>query len=79
MEILKKLLPPEVSVARRRKVAFSVFGQCLFYRVAGEAVKFIVPDEERREQFKVEDIASHITDMVLSGIQHLSRFVAGGN
>jgi AcrR family transcriptional regulator len=69
MDVLAKLLPSDVSMVRRRKVAFSVFGQCLFYRVAGEAVKLLVSDEERQSHFGIEDIASHIADLILSSIQ----------
>ncbi len=70
VDLLGRLLPQGVSMARRRKVALSIVGQCMFYRVAAETVKLMVPDEEQHEHFSIEQIASHISELVMSGIQN---------
>jgi AcrR family transcriptional regulator len=70
MNILAQLLPAEVSRSRRRKIAFSVVGQCMFYRVAGDVVAMMVPEDELAQRFTVDQLGRHIADTVLLAVQH---------
>lgn len=61
MNILDAVVPAETSSHVRQQIGFSIVGQCLFYRVAGEVVGMIVEEEDLRDHFKVEQLAEHIT------------------
>lgn len=66
--ILDELLPVPVSPHVRQQLAFSVVGQCLFYRVAREAVAFLVPAEDREAHYSLDVLADHITSVTLGAI-----------
>lgn len=46
LSTLADLMPAGTSAATLRKSAFSIVGQCLFYRVAGDIAKMLTPPEE---------------------------------
>jgi AcrR family transcriptional regulator len=69
--ILAALLPEGTPEHVRRKIGFSVVGQCLFYRVAGDVVAMLVPCDELREHYDVEQLADHISQMTLSALEKL--------
>ncbi len=66
--ILDEFLPESAPAHQRRKIAFSIIGQCLYYRVADEVIGALVPEEERREHFQIEQLADHITHLCLSAL-----------
>jgi AcrR family transcriptional regulator len=70
MSILGQLLPSAVPLARRRKIAFSVVGQCMFYRVASDVVSMMVPADELRQQYTLEQLGHHIAETILAAIHH---------
>jgi AcrR family transcriptional regulator len=70
IDILGELLPVQVPLSRRRKIAFSVVGQCMFYRVAGDVVSLMVPEKELAQQFTVDQLGQHIADTVLLAVTH---------
>jgi AcrR family transcriptional regulator len=69
LEILAALLPEDTPEHVRRKIGFSIVGQCLFYRVAGHVVAMLVPGGEHREHYAVEQLADHISQMTLSALE----------
>ena len=66
--ILDEILPPDVSCHRRQQVAFSILGQCLLYRVAGEVVSLMVPEDELKSHYTVEELAEHIAEFSLAAL-----------
>ena len=67
--LLDSWLPPEMPDYRRRQVAFSVVGQCLHYRMAGEVIAMLTPEEDRRRYHSLDQLAFHITTLVLASLQ----------
>ena len=60
LDILRELLPDDVPEHVPYQVGFSVVGQCLFYRVAGDVVRFIVPPRTvRRALYRRATDRSH--------------------
>ncbi len=68
LDILRELLPDNVSEHVPYQVGFSIVGQCLFYRVAGDVVRFIVPAEQFGEHYGVEQLTDHIYRMSIAAL-----------
>jgi AcrR family transcriptional regulator len=66
--ILQEMLPADAPSHVRTKTAFSIIGQCLYYRVAAEVIGMIVPEEERTEHFQIDAIAEHIAGFTLRSL-----------
>jgi len=66
------LLPDSVTIEQLRKIGFSIVGQCLYYRIAGDVVDMMTPVNER-DQFSVEALAEHITSFTLASLQGICR------
>jgi AcrR family transcriptional regulator len=67
LSILDELLPPDVSLERRHLVAFSIVGQCLYYRVARPVVKLLVGEQEAAT-YTTEQLAEHIAEFSLAAL-----------
>ena len=72
LSILRELLPDSVTIEQLRKIGFSIVGQCLYYRIAGDVVDMMTPVNER-DQFSVEALAEHITSFTLASLQGICR------
>lgn len=70
LEILGEMLPAETPLPKRQQMAFSIVGQCLYYRVAGKIVSMLVgqPLFEPQSPFTVEQLADHISDFSLAAL-----------
>jgi AcrR family transcriptional regulator len=64
--ILDELLP-DVPEVKRRLTAFSIIGQCVFYRVATPIVQLLVGEDEYRS-YDPELLAEHIVQFTLAGL-----------
>jgi AcrR family transcriptional regulator len=64
--ILDELLP-DVPERKRRLTAFSIIGQCVFYRVATPIVQLLVGEDEYRS-YDPELLAEHIVQFTLAGL-----------
>jgi AcrR family transcriptional regulator len=67
-QIVTELIPPGSEPHVVQQIAFSIVGQCLFYRVAGEIVEFLIDDATRHEHYQIEQLADHITRMSLASL-----------
>ncbi len=65
--ILRELLPPDVSEERLALTAFSVVGQCLFYRVARPVVSMLLGDD-RADRLTMRLLGDHITGVMLAAL-----------
>ena len=77
LEILAALLPSDTPEHLRRKIGFSIVGQCLFYRVAGDVVEMLVPSDELDVHFTIEQLAEHVTRMTLLALERIPQTAAG--
>jgi hypothetical protein len=66
--ILRELFPPGVSDERLALTAFSVVGQCLFYRVARPVVSLLLGSDQSA-RLTTERLADHITGLMLAAIR----------
>ncbi len=68
MRIVDQLSPVPLQPDQRLKAGFSIIGQCLHYRFGSEVVALMVPAGMRPE-FGIEQLAHHITQFTLNGLQ----------
>ncbi|REJ95283.1 MAG: DUF1956 domain-containing protein [Planctomycetota bacterium] len=73
LSILTDLVPPETPAHRLEKIALSIIGQCMLYRVAREFVGILIPQERRDAEFRIDQIADHITEFSTAAIATMSR------
>lgn len=63
-EIVGSELPPE----KRLQLAFSIVGQCMYYRFAGDLTAVILEEEGFESGFAIDDLVEHVTDFSLSAL-----------
>jgi AcrR family transcriptional regulator len=73
LSIISELLPSDTPAHRRRQAAFSIIGQCLFYRIAGDIVDMMAAVDDEHH-FTIEQLADHITQFSLAAISNTSPF-----
>ncbi|HAY78274.1 MAG TPA: DUF1956 domain-containing protein [Planctomycetaceae bacterium] len=66
--IIAELVGESVPQHVRNQISFSVVGQCLHYRVAGDVVGMLVGEEELSQHYGLPTLADHITRMTLAAI-----------
>ncbi len=68
LEILDEIVPAATPPHQRQQLAFSIVGQCLFYRVAGGVVTMLVKPADVERHYDVEQLAQHIAWFTLSAL-----------
>lgn len=68
MGVIAEIMPAAASVTELQRAAFSVVGQCVFYRLASEIVELMVDTAERETQYAIPALAKHITRFSLTAI-----------
>ena len=63
MDILEEMTPPATPRHELWRIAFSVFGQCLFYDTHRRLVHLLVGDSP---EYQAERVANHVTRMCLA-------------
>jgi AcrR family transcriptional regulator len=66
--ILAEVLPAQTPRHRLQQIGFSIVGQCIYYRVAGDIVSLLVPEPQRGEHFSVPQLADHIVQFSLAAL-----------
>ncbi|MEQ8787295.1 MAG: CerR family C-terminal domain-containing protein [Pirellulaceae bacterium] len=66
--IISRLASPSAPLHLRQQIAFSVVGQCLHYRLAGEIVEILIDDDTRRRHYQIESLADQITQFTLAAL-----------
>ena len=72
--ILDELLPPETPSSQRHQLAFSIVGQCLYYRVADAVVGMLVENQERAQFYSAAQLGEHITQFTLAALGQTDPF-----
>ena len=70
--IMRALLVGPVSRAQLRLCAWSIFGQCLFYRHSRVVIDRMQP-EQKFDAEEIERLADHITEFSLGALKELAR------
>ncbi len=66
--ILREIMPEETPDFKLHLIGFSILGQCLNYRVAGEVVAIMIDEQERRDHYSVPQLAEHIAEFSLAAL-----------
>ena len=72
--ILDEMLPVEVPLERRHQLAFSVVGQCLYYRIADSIIDMLIDSNERQAFYSAEKLGEHITQLTLAALGVVDSF-----
>ena len=68
--IIGRLSPPSAPVDVLEKLALSVVGQCVYYRVGGGVVRQLIPEPRRLASFDIDSLARHITAVTIAAAEH---------
>lgn len=71
--IIEQIVPQPIARHRLEQLGFSLIGQCLYYRVAGEVVALMIPPDDLTQHYSTESLASHITEFTLAALRNLER------
>ncbi len=58
--IVDEVLPTDTPKHRREQIAYSIIGQCVFYRLSSSVVRLMVGDEDLGKHYTIEQIADHV-------------------
>ncbi len=68
IDILRDMMPSETPTHTVHHWALSVIGQCFYYRANEKILTMLIDPEEILEEFTVEKLSEHITDVILRGL-----------
>jgi AcrR family transcriptional regulator len=77
LDILDGLLPNETPQHTRQQVGFSIIGQCLFYRVAGNIVAMLISPDMKQQHYSVDQLTEHISRIALAALGSRTPLSAG--
>ena len=66
--VIGELLPPHATTQTKQRFAFSLIGQCVFYRAAEGVVSLLIPAPEINQHFNAQALAKHITETMLGAL-----------
>jgi len=72
--ILREILPEETPAYKLHLIGFSILGQCLHYRVAGEVVAIMIDEQERHDHYSVPQLAEHIAEFSLAALGCIASY-----
>ena len=68
LKILNEMAPPSLPDYRRHQLAFSVYGQCLFYKFHLPVVGMLLSKNEIDDFFQPAQIADHVADVMAAAL-----------
>jgi len=69
--IIGRLAPSSTPLDVIEKLALSVIGQCLYYRVGAGVVRLLIPDDRRNSSFDIQSLACHISGVTIAATENL--------
>ena len=70
MQLIDEIAQCKLSDEKRMQMAFSIIGQCMFYRFAGDFAAMMIESEQlSSDGFDIEHLASHITEFSLGAMR----------
>ncbi len=67
-ELFGEVLPPDTPNHVKQKLSFSLVGQCLQYKLAGEMLPMLIGPETVQTEFTTEKLIEHITQVTLASV-----------
>lgn len=68
LSIVGQLLPENEPRHVCEQIGFSIVGQCLYYRVAGDVVALLVESPQRQQHYTIDKLADHISNLTLAAL-----------
>ena len=68
LSILDEILPADTPLPTRHQIGFSIIGQCVHFRVAGQVVALMVGENELTQHYSVDQLAQHVTRFSLAAL-----------
>ena len=69
VEIIGLLVPKGTPIYRLHQLAFSVIGQCFYYRAQSQIVEMLISLDEKAAHYSPEQLTDHIVDFTLAGFR----------
>lgn len=69
VETFRRLVSIEVSEHELEQLAFSVIGQCVYYRIGGGVIQILVPESSRQEHYDIDSLSRHVTGVMLAAAE----------
>jgi AcrR family transcriptional regulator len=69
IRVIGQLSPPSTPVDVLEKLALSVVGQCVYYRVGSGVVRQLIPEQRRLASFDIDSLARHITAVTIAAAE----------
>ncbi|MGF1579876.1 MAG: TetR/AcrR family transcriptional regulator [Gemmataceae bacterium] len=70
VDILAELAPPDLPKHRLDQMAFSMIGQCMYYKLCAPIYRMLLTEKEVADHYSPEQLAEHITDVILAALGH---------
>lgn len=71
MSIIDEIVDVPLPQHHRLQLAFSIIGQCMYYRFAGDVASMVIEESAAEECFGIEKLARHITDFSLAALRNI--------
>jgi TetR/AcrR family transcriptional regulator, regulator of cefoperazone and chloramphenicol sensitivity len=68
VETFRRLVTIEVSEHELEQFAFSVVGQCVYYRIGSGVIQILVP-ESSRQHYDIDSLSRHVTGVMLAAAE----------
>ena len=68
IEAFDRLLEHDAPRHTLEQLALSVVGQCLYYRLGSNVVKFLVPEQRRVNHYNIDALTMHVTSVMLATV-----------
>lgn len=76
--IVDELVPQPTTVAERHRIAFSIIGQCIHYRVGRHVVSMLIPNCMSSVELEIDRLTQHIVQFTLAAIQGVGFLIQSG-
>ncbi len=76
MQVIDELSARKLAPEKRLMMAFSIVGQCMYYRFAGDLTAALVEEDSLSEFFELEHLVQHVTEFSLAAIAGTRRLDA---
>jgi AcrR family transcriptional regulator len=66
--ILSEIVPADMPDHKRHQIAFSIIGQCVYYRAAGKIIPLVIAEHELQEHYGIDQLAEHVCEVCLAAL-----------
>ncbi len=67
-DIIAEMAPPGLPKHRLDQLAFSLIGQCMYYKLCDPICRMLLPEDEMAKYYSPEQLTEHITSVMLAAL-----------